>query len=80
MNATTLNVTGLLMNLVGIVLLFLFQMPFRIRTDGHSFYVASQEEPKELAKDKLFAALGWLGFSLLVAGTAAQIVAAVIGA
>ncbi len=32
--ATVLNVSGLLMNLVGVILLFSFGMPYRIRTGG----------------------------------------------
>jgi hypothetical protein len=73
--AAILNTAGLAATLVGIILLFLFQMPFRIRTDGYSFYAASREDPKERAKDRVYDLLGLLGLLLLVTGTLVQIAA-----
>ena len=60
-------------NLVGVILLFLFGMPFRVRTGGSSMYVSSQVDPNEARAERRAGVLGWIGLILIVLGTAAQI-------
>jgi hypothetical protein len=45
--ANIIKLVGLLANLVGVILLFRYGMPFRIRTGGSSVYVSSSVDPKE---------------------------------
>ena len=70
MNASELIVTGLVMNLLGIILLVVFGMPFRVLTGGHS---ASSSGPREVRIDRWFTFLGWFGLALIVLGTVAQV-------
>ena len=68
-----LNIAGLLMNLVGVILLFAFGMPFRIRTGGYTVRVTSPVDPKKVRTERWYDVLGWLGLALIVLGTVAQI-------
>jgi hypothetical protein len=70
MHASELNILGLLMNLVGIILLFVFGMPFRVRTGGRQL---EQAYPEPVSAERWHTFLGWLGFALFVLGTFAQV-------
>ena len=74
--ANALNVFGLTANLIGVILLFRYQMPFRVPTGGYSFLITETPDQKELAAERLYWWLGLLGLVLIVVGTAAQIAAA----
>jgi hypothetical protein len=74
---TAFNVLGLVLNLMGVILLSLFGMPFRIRTGGHSFFVSETSDPKDAIAERWAAALSWLGLAFIVLGTTAQIVASI---
>jgi hypothetical protein len=39
--AAAFNVLGLIANLAGVILLFCYGMPFRVRIGGETYYVAS---------------------------------------
>jgi hypothetical protein len=68
-----LNIAGLLMNLIGVILLFRYGMPYRVRSGGNAFYVSSHSDQAEVAAERLYERLGLSGLILIVLGTAAQI-------
>jgi hypothetical protein len=72
-SANELNIVGLLMNLSGIILLFVFGMPFRVRTGGRPFMQLEGTNPETVSAERWHTFLGWLGFALIVLGTFAQI-------
>jgi hypothetical protein len=69
-----LNVFGLAANLIGVLLLFRYGMPYRVPTGGSSIYVSSSADPYQLAEEQRYKRLGILGLVSIVVGTAAQIV------
>ena len=74
--AQILNVFGLVANLLGVILLFLFGMPFRIRTGGETFYVRSGvPDQRVIRTEERYERWGMLGLILIVLGTAAQMAA-----
>jgi hypothetical protein len=73
MHASELIITGLTMNLLGIILLVVFGMPFRVLAGGHSADVPSNSDPKEIKIDRWYTLLGWCGLALMVLGTVTQI-------
>ena len=73
MHASDLLITGLMMNLLGIILLVVFGMPFRLITGGHSADVSSNSNPKNIKIDRWGTLLGWFGLALIVLGTVTQI-------
>ena len=66
------------MNLAGVILLFRYGMPYRVRSEGYSYLVTDNADKHEAATDKRYDLLGKLGLVLIVAGTGAQIVAALL--
>jgi hypothetical protein len=78
MSANILNISGLLMNLVGVILLFRYGMPYRVRTEGANYYVAEDADKHVIAIERRYDLLGKLGLFFIVAGTAAQIVGALL--
>jgi hypothetical protein len=73
-----LNVFGLLLNLAGVVLLFLFGMPFRIAISGKAVTWTTSSIDLEVKKlDDLFSVLGWIGLLAIVLGTLLQVWATV---
>jgi membrane glycosyltransferase len=73
-----LNVFGLLLNLAGVVLLFLCGMPFRIAISGKAVTWTTSSIDLEVKKlDDLFSVLGWIGLLAIVLGTLLQVWATV---
>jgi hypothetical protein len=72
------NVFGLVLSLIGILLLFVFGMPFRVRSRGYSYELREEVDEQGLRLDAIFGALGWLGLILVVCGTLAQIRASLL--
>jgi hypothetical protein len=71
-----LKIFGLLLNLAGIVLLFLFEMPFRVATGSKTVpWTTSSFEVQVKKLDDIYAVLGWIGLLALVLGTLLQILA-----
>jgi hypothetical protein len=68
------NVAGLFLSLIGILLLFRYGMPYRVRSKGESVVVARGVDEEGLRLDWIYGVWGWIGLVLVVAGTFAQIV------
>ena len=71
-----LTITGLLINLAGVILLFLFGMPFHVPTRGRIPLVLEQEDEAGLRVEKRNVVLGWIGLGAIVVGTFLQVWAA----
>jgi hypothetical protein len=69
-----MNISGLSLNLIGVLLLFFFGMPYHIRSEGQSYIVTEQTNAAEEARDALFSKLGFAGLVLIAVGTFLQIV------
>jgi hypothetical protein len=79
MLVASLNIAGLLMNLAGVILLFRYGMPYRVRSGGLNFYVTENVDEGEIASERRYDRLGLLGLILIVLGTLAQITATLLG-
>jgi hypothetical protein len=73
MSAAYWNALGLILSLVGILILFLFGMPFKMRIVGAIMYVASQKDESAKQTERIYDILGRVGLILLIIGTACQI-------
>lgn len=75
MTANVLSVFGLVVNLLGVILLFRYGMPYRVRTGGEVAYIASgQPDQREVKAERRYNLLGTLGLFFIVLGTVAQII------
>ena len=73
-----LNVFGLLLNLAGVVLLFLCGMPFRIAISGKAVTWTTSNIDLEVKKlDDLFSVRGWIGLLAIALGMLLQVWATV---
>ena len=80
MSAASLNIVGLLMNLLGVVLLFRYGMPLRVRTDGSQVrWLTGVKNQKIVRAERVHNVLGWVGLTLIVLGTASQVWATLKG-
>jgi hypothetical protein len=71
-----MGVLGLVLNLVGIVLLFCVGMPFQIPADGKiGRWSASSVSLRMKSLDDFYTILGIIGLSALVLGTLLQVLA-----
>jgi hypothetical protein len=75
MSSQTWNIIGSLCGLLGVLLLFRYGMPYRVRTGGASFLILNQRDADDLRQEKLFDIFGWIGLVLVIAGTACQNIA-----
>ncbi len=74
--AVFLNIAGLILNLIGVILLFRYGMPFRIRTEGKTAKtVVLPSAGQTMRAERRYDQLGWLGLVLIIVGTALQILA-----
>ena len=78
-SAGSWSIIGLVLSLVGVVLLFIFGMPFRVRTEGRSVRVLLQTDEKRVAAEKTFTVLSYVGLAFVVLGTFCQGVGSYLG-
>jgi len=71
-------IAGLLMNLAGVILLFRYGMPYRVRTEGVNYLITEDVDKREVATERRYDLLGKLGLLLIVTGTVAQIAGALL--
>jgi hypothetical protein len=69
------NLIGLALNLLGVLLLFRWGMPFRVETKGVTFRITSQVDAEGLAQERTYKIIGYVGLVLLILGTALQMAA-----
>ena len=75
MIAQLLLTIGLVANLVGVVLLFRYGMPYRVRTGGNQIHwTVDNVDQKTVAAEKTYDALGFLGLVLIVGATVLQVI------
>lgn len=73
-----LTLSGLGLNLLGVILLFRYGMPFRVRSGGMSSVVVPSDDSGERARDIWYGIAGMIGLLLIIAGTGAQAVAVLV--
>ena len=74
MTTATWNVVGLLLNLLGVLTLFRYGMPYRVASGGATYLITGDTDQLEVKLDKRYRAFGWLGVAMVVFGTVAQII------
>jgi hypothetical protein len=71
-----LNLIGLFLNLVGILILFRYGMPFHVPTGGAVSLIAEEPDQAEIALERRYTVYGYIGLACLIVGTICQMVAA----
>ena len=74
------SAAGLVLSLLGVLLLFRYGMPYRVRTRGQPIRVSISSDPRAATLERRHEMLGWLGLFLIVLGTICQIVGVVLNA
>jgi hypothetical protein len=70
------NVFGILLNLLGLLILFRYGMPFRVPTNGVNYIITETIDEAEKATDRKYEIIGYVGLLFAVAGTIMQAYAA----
>jgi hypothetical protein len=70
------SIIGLVTNLVGVVLLFRFGIPYYVRTDGSISLILESKDADQARREKIADRIGWAGLGLVVLGTICQILGA----
>ena len=71
-----LNLIGLALNLVGVLILFRYGMPFHVPTGGAVSLITETRDQADIALEQRYTLYGYFGLGLLIAGTILQMVAA----
>ena len=75
MSAANWNIVGSVLTLVGLLILFRYGMPYRVRTGGVNYIITEQIDESELKTDWWYEFFGWVGLVFAIAGTVCQIAA-----
>ena len=75
MSPGVLNSIAEASNLIGVILLFRYGMPFAIPTEGMVLLVADKRDNAAAKRELHYKTLGYVGLFLIIAGTSGQIVA-----
>jgi hypothetical protein len=62
------SVAGVLVSLVGFLFLFYFGMPFRVASGGATYLITEGTNDEEVATDRRYKLLGYVGFCLAIVG------------
>jgi hypothetical protein len=73
-----LNIAGLVLNLIGVLMLFFWGMPFRTRTGGARYRIIQQTSEEAIALERRNEILGYVGLTALILGTLCQIIATLL--
>jgi hypothetical protein len=76
MSTAALNIIGLVLNLVGVIILFRYGMPFHVPTGGAVHLITGQVDAAEKALESGYEIFGYIGMIAIVVGTGMQIVGA----
>ena len=72
----TLNSIGLLLTIAGILLLFLYGMPYQVRTGGViQFEADNPRDQNQIELERSYDRFGWVGLVYVVLGTLFQVAA-----
>jgi len=74
LNPTAWTILGLILTLLGVLLLFRFGMPYRLRSTEGNYVVAGV--PEKDRYDTAYSVFGWVGLVAIVIGTCCQIIGA----
>ncbi len=70
-----LNIAGIVLSVVGVIVLFKFAMPYRLRMGGGTVIVADQRDEAEHRLEQRYDVLSLLGLGLVIVGAILQIIA-----
>ena len=73
MLASALSTAGLILTLAGVVVLFRYGMPYRVRRGGDSYLLLDAKDQQDIRQERIYDALGWCGLAAIVVGTGVQI-------
>jgi hypothetical protein len=76
MSVVALNIWGLVLNLVGVLVLFRYGMPFHVPTGGAVYIISHQVDAAEKAFERRYVIFGYFGLLAIFVGTGMQIVGA----
>jgi uncharacterized protein YjeT (DUF2065 family) len=71
-----LNLAGLGLNLIGVLILFRYGMPFHVPSGGAIHLILEQTDQAEIKLERRYKLFGYIGLVLLIAGTILQMLAA----
>jgi hypothetical protein len=70
-----LTISGLVLNLMGVFLLFRYGMPYRVEVKGYSLLLEQDPTDEDVRLNRKYGQLGRLGLLFIVLGTVLQAVA-----
>jgi len=70
-----LTILGLFLNLIGVLILFRYGMPYRVRTGGAVYIVMEKKNEVDEKEERRYDFFGWIGIALVVIGTGLQMFA-----
>jgi hypothetical protein len=73
-----LNIKGLLLDIFGVVILFLFGLPPSINKKGHINLVLEQVDNNEIAKARRYEKISYFGLTLILLGFLFQLISNLI--
>ncbi|RVC81955.1 MAG: hypothetical protein EOS76_01270 [Mesorhizobium sp.] len=76
--AATLNILGLAFSLIGVVVLFRYGMPYKVRTGGVTHLITHEIDEAEVELEGRYQKYGRGGLILIVLGTAFQVAANIV--
>jgi hypothetical protein len=62
----TLNTVGIIVVLIGVIILFRYGMPFRVKTGGVTYIITEQIDEAEKKLDARYALYGYFGLSIWI--------------
>jgi hypothetical protein len=71
------TISGIVFNAVGVILLFLFGMPFRERRRGQQYVYLNESDPNQIRMERLHDIFGWIALVIIIAGATMQIAGAI---
>lgn len=66
--------SGLMLDIVGVILIFLYGLPEALSREGHQYIITKQKDEKEALKAKKYDFRARIGLTLLILGFALQLV------
>lgn len=76
--AQSIAVSGIVVNLAGVLMLFRYGMPYHVESKGVVLLALEETDHEEIKLERRYRLLGYAGLFLIVAGSALQALAVLL--
>lgn len=78
MNTYVVNIVGLCLDILGVIIIFIYGLPSDVSKDGYSTFTIENPDPIEVKKFNRYKLMSRIGLGLILLGFVVQVISNII--